>query len=63
MCLILTDYQSKTSIYNNGSTYMNLMVTIQQKLKIDMYTHIHTRNPRTLQKKIIESQERNKNKK
>ena len=35
MCLILTDYQSKTSIYNNGSTYMNLMVTMKQKSTID----------------------------
>ena len=61
--MTLNDYQFKTSRCNYRSTYMNLMVTIKQKLKIDTYPHIHTRNSSTLQNKIIEPQERNKNKK
>ena len=35
MCLILSDYQFKTSRYNYRSTYMNPMVTTNQKHTID----------------------------
>ena len=35
MCLNLNDYQFKTSKYNYGSTYMNPVVTTNQKPTTD----------------------------
>ena len=36
MCLNLNDYQFKASRYSYRSTYMNIMVTTNQKSKIDI---------------------------
>ena len=38
MCLNLNDYQFKTSRYSYKSTYINSMITTNQKLKIDTQT-------------------------
>jgi len=57
MCLILNDYQFKTSIYNNGSTQMNLMVTMKQKPTIDI-----EKQTKILLKKIIKPQENKRSK-
>ena len=56
MCLILNDYQFKTSIYNNGSTQMNLTVTMKQKPTIDI-----EKQTKILLKKIIKPQRKKVN--
>ena len=62
MCLNLYDYQFKASRYSYRSTYLNSMVTTNQKLKIESQK-FKERNPSTLQKKIIKPQKENRKKK
>ena len=52
MCLNLNDYQYKSSRYNYGSTYMNHIVTTNQK-------HTITTHTKTQRKELKHTKEEN----